>query len=370
MDFLRQVGQFLFPPSLLSWQTLILVVIALGFFAFWVFNFSLAEILILFKASQILGEVRRVLTPATWDSWQALVWISVFSWAVSFLATGPNVQGIIASIAWIFLIAGLHWAMHDKEVEKRLTFGPRKLFIGHWITGGLISVFLFGGLFDRDPSYVFVYWFPLSALVAIAPKFIKRGPAVNRPAPGARQDIVILVLINLLVSCWFQLYFTTQGWVQRYPNLFPSTIDSRPSQSLSEAVRSTGVAFLDQAEAGLRTNLAGLPWPQVERWLLNLNSNLQAISDASKLKLGTGSEPWRLEGRLTPGQEYQVQLWGVWRDPKTQTDREYLLKTCAVDRKPISSATPTTLVAAVRCGTTETPKVPIAPAPSPARGVR
>ena len=97
MDFLRQVVQFLFPPSLLSWQTLILVLLILTFLTFWVFNFSFGEILILVAANKILKEVWQVIKPPTWDSWQALIWISVFSWAVSSLAIGNTVQGIIAS---------------------------------------------------------------------------------------------------------------------------------------------------------------------------------------------------------------------------------------------------------------------------------
>ena len=213
----------------------------------------------------------------------------------------------------------------------------------------------------------FVYWFPLSALIAIAPKFIKRGPKFKWPEPSARQDIVILVLINLLVSCWFQLYFTSQAWAQRYPNLFP-VVDDRPAQTSPnlEAARSTGVAFLDQADAGLRTNLSGLPWPQAERWLLDLNANLTAISDASKLKLGAASEPWRLEGRISSQQDYQVQLLAIWRDPVTKRDRDYLLKTCAIRRTPLAATAPTKIptnqVATVQCGATEIPTI----APTPA----
>lgn len=365
MDFLRQAMQFLFPPSLISWQALILLLLLVGFITFWIFNFSFAEIVVLVTASKALGEVRKILTPPTWDSWQALVWISVFSWAVSLLA-GNLVQGIIASIAWLFLIAGLHWAMHGKDVAKWLTFN--KLFIAPWITGGLLSVFLFGGLFDRDPSYVFVYWFPLSAGVAMLPKFIKSGPVVKKPEPSARQEIVILVLINLLISCWFQLYFSTQTWAQRYPNVFPQIVDDRPPQTVATpvpVVRSQGVAFLEQSATGLQANLSGLPWAQVERWLINLNPNLMAINDASKLKLGITSEPWRLEGRILPGQEYRVQLWAIWRDPTRKVDREYLIKTCAITRTPASTVS-TNPVAKVQCGPVETPTIaPTTIAPTP-----
>ena len=375
MDFLRQVGQVLFqifsqifsPPSLLSWQALVLVLLLLVLLTFWIFNFSFSTLQEAIKNTKTLGEVRDTLKPPTWDSWQCLIWISVFSWAVSLLAESNWVQGLIASIAWIFLIAGVHWAMHDKEVTKRLTFN--KLFIAPWITGGLLSVFLFGGLFDRDPSYVFVYWFPLAATIAILPKFIKNGPDWKKPEPSARQEIVILALMNLLVSCWFQLYFSTQIWAQKYPNLFPQTVDIRPPQTVAtpaQVVRSTGVAFLDQAGIGLQTNLSGLPWPQVERWLINLNPNLIAISDAAKLKLGADSEPWRLEGKVLPGQEYRVQLWAIWRDPTTKRDREYLIKTCAITRTPGNSAIPASSVARVQCGSVETPTIaPKLTAPTP-----
>jgi len=357
MDFFR-LFQFLLPPSLISWQALLLVTIVFILITFWIFNFSLGEILVLVTANRALEQVRALLTPPTWDSWQALIWISVFSWAVSSLAVTNSVQGIIASIAWIFLISGLHWAMHGKEVAKRLTIN--KLFIAPWITGGLLSIFLFGGLFDRDPSYVFVYWFPLSALIAIVPKFIKNGPKFKKPEPSDRQEIIILLLINLVISCWFQLYFSTQQWAQRYPNLFPQTVDDRPPKPPSEpnqATQSVGVAFLEQADAGIKANLSGLPWSQVERWLINLNPNLVAISDASKLRTGTDTEPWRLEGRILSGQEYRVQLWAIRRDPQTKRDRDYLTKTCTITRNPGSSLTPASQTASVQCGPVETPTI-------------
>lgn len=292
----------------------------------------------------LFAQLRQFVTPPSWDSWKALIWISIFSWAVSMLTNG-FIQAFIASVGWIFLIPGLHWFMHEEKlklfgnvvinVKKNLTFG--KLYFAPWITGGLVCIYLFGGLLDTLPSAVFVCWPPISAAIAVAPKFIKFGPEYKIPDPPVRQEIVILMLWNLLISCWLQLYFFTQYWLYQYPSLLTDDLsNSAFVYQVRPADRpvSRGNLILNQAETILRDSLAGQSWAQVEKWLLNLNQQLDIVRLNIFERLSSLQENsyWRLEGRVLPGTEYTVQINAIWQGPTATTDGYYLTKTCQVTR--------------------------------------
>jgi hypothetical protein len=308
----------------------------------------------------IFDEIRTVLYPQKWDSWQALIWVSVFSWAVSLLAVGL-VQEIIATIAWVFLTLGVHWFVHQEglvtnpkndkakiNIKKALTVN--NIFLGPWITGALICVYLFGHLVGRFPPLAFVVWPPLSAGLAAIPKFIKIGPEWKKPEPKIRQELVILVLSNILLSCWFQFYFITQGWLQDYPSLASQDLQRSPfvvKVATPEISKERGVFLLEQAEDNLRDNLGQLAWTQTQRWFAGFQrefpifqENLfQQVADSKDKNL------WYLDGRVLP--DYSVQFYAVWSGPSADTGGYHFTRTCKVIR--VANARLNEAKAQIRC---------------------
>jgi Family of unknown function (DUF5357) len=286
---------------------------------------------------EIFDQVRKTLTPLTWDSWQTLIWISVFSWAVSMLTTDLT-QSIIATCAWLFLIPGVHWFLHTNDVKKVLTVNG--IFIGPWITGALVSLFLFGDWTTRFPSLVFMAWPPISAVISVLPKFVAMGPKYKDPNADARQDIVIVVLVNLLLSCWFQLYFSTQHWIQNYPSLLAEDLQRSAfvvKLTPKEVTQSRGVALLNGTETNVRNGITRLGWPELEKWLLDLEPNMQAINSAVKAQGPELEENalWDIQARMLPGDDYNVELMAIWKGPRSDLTTKgrfgyYFSKKCQI----------------------------------------
>lgn len=267
----------------------------------------------------------KFLTPPRWDSWQTILLISAYSWLFSLFATDTEIQTIIASIAWIFLISGLHWAMHEKKIQAQLKFNG--FFIGPWLTGALVCVFLwslFGDPLDLPISVPLVIWAPISAAIAAAPKFIATGPdggpILAIPKLNDRQPVINLFLSNLLISCWIQFYFSTQTWLQAFPTLLVddwsnSGFMMRMPVAASQPQR--GVQLLENAEVALRNELSRLSWSQVERWLFAVNQQLPRIRNAAFDRMIDAEEDslWVLEGQVVPGNNYRLELRALWQGP-------------------------------------------------------
>jgi Family of unknown function (DUF5357) len=313
----------------------------------------------------IFEEIRTVLYPKKWDSWQALIWISIFSWAVSLLSAGL-VQEIIATIAWIFLTMGVHWFVHDEgiptnpkddkakiNVKKGLTIN--NIFLGPWITGTLICLYLFGHLLGRFPPLAFIVWGPLSAVLAIIPKFIKLGPdgapLWATPEPKARPGLVILILSNLLLSCWFQFYFATDAWLKEYPSLSSQDLGRSSFMVKVSAPRTTkerGVFLLEQAEENLRSDLGKAAWTQTQQWFVGFqqqfpqfrNTLFEQVADSQDKSL------WYLDGRVLP--DYSVQFYSGWAGPSAEAGGYHFTRTCKVTRIPLAKLNDPK--AEVKCG--------------------
>jgi len=318
---------------------------------------------------ELFQDIKNFLTPPKWDSWQTLIWISVFSWALSFLAT-DLVQSIIAACGWVFLIPGLHWWMHEDGVKKALTID--KILLAPWITGALICYFLFGS-FESLWPLGFIVWPPLSAIISALPKFIagsRDGPVYKLPDPRVRQDLLILFLLNLLFSCWFQFNFVIQTWLSDYPDLLSQDLSRSPFvvRLLPHNLpTSRGVMVLDQAEALLRANLEGRSWSEVESWLFEIQSHMPKLQRQVLDRLSDVEENafWQVGWQILPG-EYNLQLQAIWTGPTPGVSGYYLTKSCQItklvsqtqtgtvlDNAPTSSGAVSSapaVIAQVRCG--------------------
>jgi hypothetical protein len=314
----------------------------------------------------LFGQLKNILTPPKWDSWQTLIWISIFSWAVSLL-TVDIFQRIIVSIAWLFLIPGIHWLLHEEkfklqkdfEVNIKKSLTVNKLFLGPWITGALVCVFLFRNLVETPPSIPLLWWPPVSAIIASLPKFVAGvGPKYGLPEnPGARQEIITLLLSNLLISCWLQLHFLTQDWLRQYPSLLAEDLNRSAfvvQLAAGDRTRSRGYAVLQEAGRLLDVELENQPWSQVERWLLNRNQQIPTLQQRIMEQTPPVEENifWRMEGRMLSG-EYNLELSAVWRGPTATGIPYHFKRTCQITQLSTAQAiraTPNGSIAQVQCG--------------------
>ena len=303
---LRQLVRTLIPPSVDSWQTVFWLLVLIFVIGNLVFNLAIRSFILSLLS---IDGIFKALKPPKPDSWQTLLLISVFSWAMALLPESAFLQGFIATCAWFFLIPGIHWFLHEEKfklfgstinVKKGLTIND--IWLGPWITGALVCMLLFSELPNNRLSVGFICWPPISAIIAALPKFIAIGPKYKTPDPGGRQELVILLLTNLLLSCWFQLFFLTQSWLADYPSLLTEDL-SRSAfvvKFASNRPQSRGVTILDQAETIVREQLDGQPWSQAERWLFDLKPNMQTVEATvmEQLPPVKENELWHLDGQV------------------------------------------------------------------------
>ena len=289
----------------------------------------------------IFDQIRKNLQAPGWASWQTLICLSVFSVIVASL-TNPPIQTIIANFGWLFLVTSVWWFTYEDAVKKKLTFGG--LFTGPWIVGAIICLWLFGSWNGTPTPASFISWPPVSALLWAVPRFIKADPKKKTPtyavpAPAVRQDIILMLLSNLVISCWFQLHFLLQNWLIDYPTI--RSDDFKRSAFVVELYAEKqpdvkGINLLDAAEQSLKTRLEGKPWAEVERWLSpeQLNQEMPKLAADAQTKMTRRSENnlWDLRGRVLPDTQYVLELQAIWQGPSAKTAGYYVTKACQINQ--------------------------------------
>jgi hypothetical protein len=301
-------------------------------------------------------------------SWQTLIFLSLFSWLMSVLAVLEYVKDALSAMGWLFLTFGVGWALSGWKFNiLGVTFYP-----GPWITGALLCVFLVEGWSDLPNSTAYILWPTLSALIASLPKFVKPGPVPTTPDVAGQQQIVLLVLSNMIISCWFGFHFLLRDWLREYPSIQTSDFSrsafvvrlGSPSRD-----QSRGVPILQAAGDRLTQALEGRVWSETERWLLNINQEIAAIEAEVRNNLAPVEENalWSLRGQVPPTRTlgYTVVLQALWQGPSSDPNGYYLEKTCLLTQAPrapgSTNASPQALTQ-VRCGPVSSP-YPNAPAP-------
>ncbi len=367
------ISQMLFWLAILAPIVLLLAIAVTSVFAFDVAKKIVSTI------NEIFQQIKNVVTPPKdrWDSWQVLIWISVFSWVTSMLPRNQIIHSFIATVGWLFLIPGVHWFMHEENlqaapdlkinVKKSLTI--YNFYFAPWITGALVCIFLFGSLTEGPISVALVCWPPISTIIAILPKFIKLGPKYAIPEkPEDRQQIILLMLSNLLLSSWIGLYFSTQDWLEQYPSILSSDL-SRSAVVIDLNPRDKppprGVTLLERMGELITEELQGRSWSQVERWLFELDQRMPEMRQEVFNQLPELEENrlWELEARPVPGTEYALQLFAVWLGPTPDGAGYYLTKTCMISKTPGNRVSPdeaappsaTAGLAQVECGNVNGP---------------
>ncbi|AOY81466.1 DUF5357 family protein [Moorena producens JHB] len=295
----------------------------------------------------VVDSLVKVLKPPKAFSWQALMWLTVFSYVMAGLATG-FVQRLIASCGGIFFILFVYWVT---AAAAKLRIAKKSLPLGAWITGALTSIYLFGinlnvgeyqpeiqgistylfGIDSRDvSSLTFISWPLISALIAALPYILAVEFKVKKPSPAERQYLVILFGSQLLISCWIQFYFVIQNWLVQYPSLLSddfihsSFVWKLPSAQVT--VLSRGVSILEGMEVQLKEELNEKSWSEVEKSLLKVNHQklLKEIEYQAKQSSPVAEDPlWKVTYKFSSresGYDYNLDLQANWNGPRSSPD--------------------------------------------------
>jgi len=297
---------------------------------------------------------------------------------MSVLATRGFVKEILIDFGWIFVIFGVYWATHNaiflrigydaKEKKDGFTLGP-------WITGALVSIYLFGVLQDQilygfvksgiSPEAL-IFWPVISAVIAALPDFLKEkeegGVTFKKPALQQRQNLVVLFGTQLLLSCWFQFNFLLQYWVVQYPSMLSD--DFRQSAFVVKRISNVsaptrGIDILNKMEGKLTKQLDRKTWPQIERLLLPEERNkwLKTLEDQTKKELAQIPEDnlWTVAHNVSSKKSgYNLELQAIWQGPRSQVKNKFLTKTCQISQV-FPKRTPATKPLNTKPASTQTP---------------
>ena len=290
----------------------------------------------------VYERIRRLIVPPKAYSWQTLIYLSIFSWFASSLAVG-YVKDIISFFGWLFLIAGTSWYTTDDPLRIPGTFMP----VGAVLTGFLVSVFAFGREEDVITPRTIVLWPTISAIITAIPEFFEgSGTDVQTqiPKPEIRQRVIVLVASCMILSCWIQFYFVMDNWLKEYPSLLADNfrnstfVVSRQSQA---KIPANGVVILDNLQPLVEEQIAGRPWSQVERWLIDADQqvgNLGRRVVEKNLAKFDEKELWLVKPRVVNTKSgYILDLLSIWTGPSSNPRGFYLKKSCRVE--PVAAPT-------------------------------
>ncbi|MFN6561922.1 MAG: septal junction protein FraD [Nostoc sp. ChiSLP01] len=280
--------------------------------------------------------IRKVLVPPKAYSWQTFIYLSVFSWIISYFAIG-YIKDIIAFFGWLFLISGTAWYTTQDPLRVPGTFMP----VGAVITGFLVSVFAFGSQKDVVTPTTIVFWPTISALITAIPEFIEGSDTDAKaqiPKPEDRQRIIILVASSMLLSCWLQFYFVVDNWLEEYPSLQADTFKTSTFVVRNEQPAKAppnGILILDKLQPIVEEQIAETPWSEVEKWLLDAKvrvGNLGRGVIEKNLGKYEEKELWRVEPRVSNTKSgYILDLLSIWIGPSSNPRGYYLKKSCRIE---------------------------------------
>ncbi|MEO0534914.1 MAG: DUF5357 family protein [Cyanobacteria bacterium P01_A01_bin.123] len=273
------------------------------------------------------------LSPEQYYSWKTVLLLSLFSWVTSLLANYVEASSItvnlLSTLSWIFLTIGVGWGCHENQLNL---FG---LPLSPWISSAILCWFVFSPWnVESDFAPALVAWPLAAAAIAIIPNVVNWNMTFKRPNPAVRQQLVLLFMFSLLLSGWMQFHFRIQRWLRDYPSLMADSFEQSEfvyEIPTNQVHLSQGVPLLTAAEASLSNQLNDVPWPRVERWLLNLNEQMIPLERQAKASLQAAAEQnyWRLQAvPLAAGDGYDLRLRAVWTGPTSESNGYFLEKSC------------------------------------------
>lgn len=280
-----------------------------------------------------IDKIRALITPPSYLSWQTLLLLSLFSWGMAALAetqsAAPLTVDILSTGSWLFLTVAIWWGLSENPIEIGY------FSISPWITAAVICVFLFRPWVPERLQLAASAWPVVATILVALPKFCDWTLNWKVPKPEIRQNLIVLMLVNLLLSSWIMFYFRIQNWFDDYPSLMAENLDDSAfvyrigsdSNSSSQAD-----IILGSAADNLIKQLDDTPWPRVERWLLNLNNSLNSVAEDIVLNAAKERVFWSLDAPRpqSVSNGYQIKLRANWLGPTAQQNGYYVEKECTI----------------------------------------
>lgn len=181
------------------------------------------------KIDEFLYKWVKTLIPPQTSSWQTFFLVSISSFFLAQFAKAPLLRVILKTLGWLFALISVHWWTFQNSDKVSIA---KRFFIGPWLTGLLVCLVLLKEWIVPYPDQVLIYiaasWPLVSVAIAIWPRFSDPGvrfvgtdddPEKYQKIIDNRRDIMLLVLGNLILSCWLRFYFIITKWVElSYPN--------------------------------------------------------------------------------------------------------------------------------------------------------
>ncbi len=278
--------------------------------------------------------------PPSAFSWQTVILLSVFSYYMAVLATG-FVENLLVNFGWIFLIWGVFWGTTSAN-QLRIGYSEKERKDGFplspWITGALVSIYIFGGDTGEVRREALIYWPVISAAIAALPDFWGEGFSFKKPPLQKRQNLIVLFGTQILLSCWFQFYFVIQDWVVQYPSLLADDFHKSAfvvKRAAATPVTPRGALLLDSMEPKLRDQLNARPWSEVERLLLpeQRQKLLNTLAKQTKQQMSSLEEDslWQVTSDVsTSGSGYNLELRANWKGPRSGLQEKSMTKPCQI----------------------------------------
>jgi len=292
--------------------------------------------------------------PPSAFSWETLILLSLFSYYMALLASDIGfTRNLLLNFAWIFLILGVFWGTTATN-QLRIGYDEKKEKDGFplspWITGALVSIYIFGGPTGEVSKEALIYWPVISAIIAAIPDFVNDRLRPRKPPLHKRQNLVILFGTQILISCWFQFYFVAQDWLTQYPSLAiddfsQSAFVTKLASSQSAIPR--GELLLNAMEPKLAQQLNAKPWTVVERSLLQAEREklINTIAQQAKQQITTVEEDtlWQVvSGVSSRSAGYNLELRAVWQGPRALPQEYSQSKNCQIIQVPATTNSPNT----------------------------
>ncbi|WP_008313285.1 DUF5357 family protein [Leptolyngbya sp. PCC 6406] len=304
--------------------------------------------------------------PQQYFAWQTLMYLALFSWAMSWIArfsgTTEITQFIITTSSWGFWTLGIAWFLEARKVR------PFGIPIAPWVAGAIVCTYFHDLIPGAEFANALVLWPLVSVGLAALPVLVDWELKPKNPLPGVRQKLVLMLLLAVLFSSWFQFYFRLQSWLKEYPTLATDNFTGSgfvTRLATDSGSRSGGIPLLIAAEERIKAELNDTPWPWVERWLLNLNGQMEKIRAETQTVLVNSAEGemWHLQARPHSRENgYDLSLMAVWNGPSSSPEGYYLEKICLIRPQaprpqaprsegspPPPDAPPPTVLAQVTC---------------------
>ncbi|MTJ51831.1 hypothetical protein FJR38_03615 [Anabaena sp. UHCC 0253] len=320
------------------------------------------DVIGIFKFIQgLFAGVQKLFTPPKAYSWQTFIYLSLFSWGISYFAVG-YIKDTIAFCGWLFLLAGTAWYTTDDPLRFPGTFMP----IGAIITGFLVSVFAFGHQENVLTSNTIVIWPTIAAIVTAIPNFFEGtgGTSAKAKLPKLqdRQKVVVLLAWCMLISCWIQFYFVIDKWLKEYPSLRADNFEKSAFVIRLEPPTpkpKNGDLILNKIQPLVNQQIGNRPWSEVEKWLLEADQqlgNLGRRTIESNLNKSKEKLLWRVEPRVVNIKSgYRLDILTIWGGPSADAQGYYWRKSCLIQPSNPSQQTENkTTVAKVACDRTST----------------